>query len=137
MADIVGGCLCGKIRYTSDADPLTMAVCHCKNCQKQTSTAFSVLVALPKGSLKIDGELSAYHDQGTSGGSVIRRFCGQCGSAIMSDATAYPAVEFLKAGTLDDTSWLKPQTQFWCDSAQAWLKLDSEIPQLAQNPPAE
>ena len=137
MARIVGGCLCGNVRYAGTADPLSVMVCHCKNCQKQTSTAFSLIVALSKGTLAIKGELSAYHDQGTSGQAVVRCFCGACGSAIMTDAAAYPAMEFLKAGTLDDTSWLKPDTQFWCDSAQGWLKLVDDIAQLARNPSLE
>ena len=66
-----------------------------------------------------------------------RKFCGQCGSPIMSDVEAIPNMDFLKAGTLDDTSWLKPEVQFWCDSAQSWLKLDDDIAQMAQNPPME
>ena len=77
MSQIVGGCLCGSIRYTCEADPMMMAMCHCKNCQKQTSSAFSVLVAVPKGALKIEGSLSAFNDQGTSGQAVIRKFCGK------------------------------------------------------------
>lgn len=137
MSQIVGGCLCGNIRYTCGAEPMMMAICHCKNCQKQTSTFFSILVAVPKGSLNIEGELSAYNDQGTSGQAVIRKFCGKCGSPILSDVAALPTMDFLKAGTLDDTSWLKPEAQLWCDSAQSWLNLDDDIAQIAQNPPMD
>ena len=137
MSQIVGGCLCGNIRYTCEAEPMMMAICHCKNCQKQTSTSFSILVAVPKGSLNIEGELSAYNDQGSSGQVVIRKFCGECGSPILSDVAALPTMDFLKAGTLDDTSWLKPEAQLWCDSAQPWLKLDDDIAQIAQNPPMD
>lgn len=137
MSQIVGGCLCENIRYTCEAEPMMMAICHCKNCQKQTSTSFSILVAVPKGSLNIEGELSAYNDQGSSGQAVIRKFCGKCGSPILSDVAALPTMDFLKAGTLDDTSWLKPEAQLWCDSAQSWLKLDDDIAQMAQNPPME
>ncbi len=137
MSQIVGGCLCGNIRYTCEAEPMMMAICHCKNCQKQTSTSFSILVAVPKGALNIEGELSAYNDQGSSGQAVIRKFCGKCGSPILSDVAALPTMDFLKAGTLDDTSWLKPEAQLWCDSAQSWLKLDDDITQMAQNPPME
>ena len=133
MSQIVGGCLCGNIRYTCEAEPMMMAICHCKNCQKQTSTSFSILVAVPKGALNIEGELSAYNDQGSSGQAVIRKFCGKCGSPILSDVAALPTMDFLKAGTLDDTSWLKPEAQLWCDSAQSWLKLDADIAQMAQN----
>ena len=137
MSQIVGGCLCENIRYTCEAEPMMMAICHCKNCQKQTSTSFSILVAVPKGSLNIEGELSAYNDQGSSGQAVIRKFCGKCGSPILSDVAALPTMDFLKAGTLDDTSWLKPEAQLWCDSAQSWLKLDADIAQMAQNPPVD
>ena len=137
MSQIVGGCLCGNIRYACEAEPMMMALCHCKNCQKQTSTSFSILVAVPKGSLNIEGELSAYNDQGSSGQAVIRKFCGKCGSPILSDVAALPTMDFLKAGTLDDTSWLKPEAQLWCDSAQSWLKLDDDIAQIAQNPPMD
>ncbi len=137
MSKIVGGCLCGSIRYSCDADPLMMAVCHCKNCQKQTSSAFSVLVAVPKGALRIEGSLSAFHDKGTSGQAVIRKFCGKCGSPILSEVEAMPTMDFLKAGTLDDTSWLKPEAQLWCDSVQSWLTLDSDIAQIARNPPMD
>jgi hypothetical protein len=49
--NVVGGCLCGGVRYASEAEPVLTALCHCRHCQKQTSSAFSVLVALPKGSL--------------------------------------------------------------------------------------
>jgi hypothetical protein len=26
---IKGGCLCGAVRYTAEADPTTATVCHC------------------------------------------------------------------------------------------------------------
>ncbi len=34
MSKIRGGCLCGAVRYSTDAEPLLTAVCHCKNCQR-------------------------------------------------------------------------------------------------------
>ena len=136
MADIVGGCLCGNVRYSSDAEPAMTAVCHCSHCQKQTSSAFTIIVAMPKGSLQIEGEpLRAYETQGESGQPVIRKFCPNCGSAIVSDLTVLPNLEWIKAGTLDDISWLQPQVHMWCDSAQPWVKIDEAVPAFAGNPP--
>jgi hypothetical protein len=43
MAEITGGCLCGQVRYSANAEPAFVGVCHCTHCQKQTGTAFSVL----------------------------------------------------------------------------------------------
>ena len=48
---INGGCLCGQVRFKADAEPLFQAVCHCKNCQKQGGTAFSVVVGVPTAAL--------------------------------------------------------------------------------------
>lgn len=136
MNTITGGCLCGAIRYTSKAQALMTAVCHCKHCQRQSGTAFSVMVALPKGALELSGDTPAtFHDTGTSGLPVERRFCAKCGSPIFSDAAAMPTMAWLKAGTLDDVSWLQPQVAIWCDSAQPWVRMPEGMATVPQNPP--
>jgi len=136
MSKILGGCLCGAIRYSSDAAPLMTAACHCRNCQRQSGTAFSVVIAVPKGSLKFEGrEPASYADTGDSGLAVNRRFCSTCGSPILSEAAATPAMDWLKAGTLDDTSWVQPQVNIWCESAQPWVPMGDAIPRIPRNPP--
>ena len=137
MSNVVGGCLCGSVRYESEAEAVLTAVCHCRDCQKQTSSAFSVLVALPKGSLRTEGQaLASVETVGDDTGlPIIRRFCPKCGSAIMSEIAATPELEWLKAGTLDDPSWLRPQLHMWSDSAQPWVSIDDTIPAYERNPP--
>ena len=136
MAKIVGGCLCGAVRYSSEAEPVMTGVCHCKHCQRQTGTSFSVLVAVPKGTLRIEGTpLAAFNDTGESGQSVVRKFCPQCGSPIVSEVAVTPTLDWVKAGTLDDASWLQPQVNMWCDSAQPWVLMKDGVPQFARNPP--
>ena len=136
MSSILGGCLCGAVRYTSKSQPLMTAICNCKNCQRQTGTAFSVVVALPKGTLEFSGDQPAtYHDTGSSGLPVLRRFCPKCGSPIFSEVAATPTMDWLKAGTLDDASWLQPQVSIWCDSAQPWVPMSDSMARFPQNPP--
>ena len=136
MADIVGGCLCGNVRYRVDAEPVMTAVCHCAHCQKQTGTSFSILVAVPAGNLHTEGEpLGSYETTGESGQPLMRKFCTACGSPVVTEVTATPDLAWIKAGTLDDTSWLQPQLQMWCESAQPWVKLDDAIPAYERNPP--
>lgn len=137
MPKIQGGCLCGAVRYRSDAEALMTAICNCKHCQRQTGTAFSVLVAVPKGTLMMEGaQPEVYHDVGSSGLPVLRKFCSKCGSPIFSEVAATPGMDWIKAGTLDDTSWLQPQVNIWCDSAQAWVQMSDAIPRIPGNPPA-
>jgi hypothetical protein len=128
MAKLDGSCLCGKVTYSCDAEPLATAACHCKDCQKQTGTAFSIVVAVPRDTLDIRGDsLGSFTTVGTdTGREVLRQFCRECGSPIVSLGAAAPALAFIKAGTLDDTSWLDPQMHIWSDSAQPWFGLESQ-----------
>jgi hypothetical protein len=137
MAKISGSCLCGDVRYETEAAPALMGVCHCKHCQRQSGSAFSMLVAVPKGTLKLTGSpLAEYRDVGDSNLPVIRKFCAKCGSPVLSDAQAMPALDFIKAGTLDDTSWFKPNFHVFCEHAQAWALPNDGAPRMPRNPPA-
>lgn len=136
MTRISGSCLCGAVRYASSAEPVLMGVCHCKHCQKQSGSAFSMLVAVPKGMLTLTGEpLAEFKDVGDSGQPLIRRFCPKCGSPVISDALAFPTLDFIKAGTLDDISWFKPQFHMFCEHALAWAQTEDGMPRIPRNPP--
>jgi len=137
MSKIAGSCLCGAIKYASSLEPVMVAVCHCTHCQKQSGGAFSVNVAIPKGSLQLtSGKTTVFQDTGSSGQPVYRHFCSSCGSPIYSDVVATPQLDWLKAGTLDDTSWVKPVANIWCESAQNWVAYPEGVPRFPQNPPA-
>ena len=129
-----GGCLCGQVRYAAEAEPAFVGVCHCKNCQKQAGSAFSVVVAIPKAALSIEGTLKTYADRGDSGKAVRRRFCPECGSPIVSEVERMPDLTIIKAGTLDDTSWLKPTMEIFCDSAEPWVQLGGNMQRFARMP---
>jgi hypothetical protein len=135
MPQMTGGCLCGKVRYTANAEPIFIGVCHCTNCQKQSGTAFSVVVAIPKSALSLTGTTKSFQDKPDSGQPMARIFCPECGSPIMSDATVLPDVAIIKAGTLDDPSWVKPTMEIHCDSAQPWVELGGGMQRFPKMPP--
>ena len=102
MSSVTGSCMCGLVSYTMSAEPLLSAICHCRDCQKQTGTSFSLVLGIPRDSFKITGDLSTYETIGMSGSKVMRKFCGNCGSPMYSDADAFEGLLFVKSGTLDD-----------------------------------
>ena len=110
MPMIAGGCLCGAVRYRSQAEPVMQVICHCKTCQKNSGSAFSMNVAVPQDSLELEGdEPRGYEDRsGSSGQPFYRQYCAKCGSQVYSHGAAYGALAFIKAGTLDDATWLTP-----------------------------
>jgi hypothetical protein len=129
-----GGCLCGKVKYTAEGDPVFTAVCHCKNCQKQAGTFSAVVVAVPAASFSMTGPIKTFEDTGDSGKPVHRRFCSECGSPIISEVDVMPGLTFIKAGTLDDTSWLKPTMEVYCSSAQVWVPPLGELQRFDKMP---
>lgn len=135
MGKMNGSCLCGGVTYSSEAEPILTGLCHCRTCQKLTSSAFSVNVAMPANSVKIVGQtLRIVEGAGGSGQPVKLRMCSYCGSAIMTSSEAMPGMEFVKAGTLDDTSWLAPTMEIWCERAQPWVVIDKSRQVFGQNP---
>ena len=136
MPTLSGSCLCGAVRYSTTASPVLMGLCHCKHCQRRSGSAYSMLVGVPKGSLALTGEpLSSFADTGDSGLPVLRKFCPKCGSPVLSEAAAMPMLDFIKAGTLDDTSWFTPQFHMFCEQAQAWALSDDGVPRIPRSPP--
>jgi len=125
---LTGGCLCGQVRYTISTEPVFVGVCHCTNCQKQSGAAYSVNVGVRQDALDLRGTLKTYVDHGDSGRRVLRRFCPECGSPVITDAEAAPDLHIVKAGTLDDPSSLCPQRQIFCASKHPWVPILDGVP---------
>jgi hypothetical protein len=134
MAHIEGGCLCGKVRYSADTEPRFVGVCHCADCQRFTGSAFSTVMAFPASELKVIGALKTFTKAGDTGKPIHRRFCPECGSGIVDEADALPGIVMINVGTLDDPSWVKPQSEIYCASAQPWVSLGGGLQRFAKTP---
>lgn len=134
MALLEGGCLCGRVRYRAQAEPGFIGVCHCSDCQRFTGSAYSTVIAVPSAAVTVTGTLKTFSKAGDSGKLIHRRFCPECGSGIMDEADALSGIAMLNAGTLDDRSWVKPQSEIYCDSAQSWARLHGEHKSYARMP---
>lgn len=130
-----GRCLCGAVQYELTGKPLFIAVCHCRNCQRQSGSAMSIVVLAAAEQVAVSGKLKTYEDTADSGERLERRFCPECGSALFSWQPKSPETLIIKAGTLDDITWLKPMAHVWCASTQPWVLLPDDIPCLPANPP--
>lgn len=135
MAKIQGSCMCGQVRYISESEPRMQVVCHCPDCQKQTGTAFSVNVLVPTESIVFEGSARRqYVGTGSTGKPVTRNFCGNCGSPLSTEMVGFGNLAAVKAATLDDDSWVKPEIQIWCDTAKPYGVLDNSVKCAPRNP---
>ena len=125
---VTGGCQCGFVRYELTGKPLPIVICHCKECQKQTSSAFGMTLPAFRRDFKLlSGTLKEWRRLADSGREVVCYFCPDCGTRLYHNSSLGPDYLHLKPGTLDDTSWLEPVAQVWTKSAQPWLKLANEL----------
>ncbi len=130
-----GGCLCGAVKYEFDKSNLISAHhCHCIDCQKSTGSGKSTILMLPAQAILMNGELKFYTSPTSSGRNMSRGFCEECGSPVLSFIKEMQEVNFLKAGSLDDSSWLKIDSNFYSSSAHSWSPIDEDILSFTHNP---
>lgn len=138
MQQMTGSCLCGAVRYRLSGAPAMVAVCHCRTCQRNTGSAFSTNVAMPREAVVIEGDgLSTYETRVDAGSPpFFRSFCARCGSPVCAHGEAYPGIVFVKAGTLDDPSALAPTLHIWCAQQLPWVRCDDAAPRWPAGPSA-
>ena len=125
---LTGGCHCGALRYEIAGAPILTYTCHCTDCQRITGTAFSLAIIVPESSFRLtEGEPRPVERIADSGRVNIRLLCPDCGCWISGvgrpDPISGQSVRRVRAGTLDDRSWLRPTAHFFTRSKQAWITL--------------
>ncbi len=123
-----GGCQCGNIRYRLTAEPLRLYVCHCRDCQKQSSSAFGMSLCIDPAAMEwLRGTPKIWTTRADSGEIKRCAFCSDCGSRIYHGGGDANAPISIKAGSLDDTSQLQPTDHIWTSRAQPWLSLADDV----------
>jgi hypothetical protein len=129
---IRGGCQCGRVRYELGGPPLVFYLCHCRECQRQTSSAFGESLRVRREDLTVGGEVRVFARVSDAGNRREGWFCQACGVRVVH-ATAGSDEVNIKAGTLDDTSWLRPAGHIWTASRQPFLATgDGELDYFGQ-----
>jgi hypothetical protein len=136
MAEIrEGGCQCGGVRYRVEGDPVVVVACHCKECQRQSGSAFGMGVIVQKEQFALlRGTLKQFTRSADSGGQVVCSFCPDCGIRIIHEPSRMAGMVNVRAGTFDDTSWIAPRAQAWTSSKQPWLQLGEGLMSFERQP---
>lgn len=119
-----GGCQCGGIRYSFDGPIPPAYACHCGECKKQTSSAFSMSIPMEYAQLTVLGEPMFFITTAHSGATKYNFFCGQCGKRLWHSRTNPPSAITLKVGTLDDASGVEIMAHLWVSKKQTGIELN-------------
>src|SRR4051812_27817888 len=98
-----GRCHCGAITYEADVEAGTVSICHCRDCQTLTGTAFRANIQAPADRFRIlTGKPREYVKTADSGAKRVHAFCPTCGSPVYACAPENPKTYSLRLGALSE-----------------------------------
>jgi hypothetical protein len=128
-----GGCACGAVRYRLLSAPMFVHCCHCLDCQRQTGSAFVLNALIEADRVQVlSGEPKSVRLPTDSGQPHDAYRCPQCQIALWSTYGGRTVTRFVRVGTLDDPSALKPGVHIFTRSKVAWVALPADVPAFAE-----
>jgi hypothetical protein len=113
-ANLTGGCQCGAVRYVIAGAPLELYVCHCRECQKQSASAFGISVIVRRADFRLEqGAVSFWARPTDSGRTLTCAFCPGCGSRLWHQGEDSAAPISVKGGSLDLPPDLSAAVHIW------------------------
>lgn len=124
-----GGCACGAVRYLLRTAPMFVNCCHCRDCQRQTGSAFVINAIIEADRIELlQGAPEAVAVPTASGLPHDIYRCPVCRTALWSDYRRRRVLLFLRVGTLDDPAALPPGAHIFTRSKLPWVRLPDDIP---------
>jgi hypothetical protein len=124
-----GGCACSAVRYRLGAAPMFVHCCHCRDCQRQTGSAF-VLNALVETErvVLLAGEPVPVAVPTDSGRPHHIFRCPACQTAVWSEYGGAANLRFVRVGTLDQPAVVIPDVHIYVRSKLPWVSLPAAVP---------
>ncbi len=120
---ISGSCFCGLVEYEAELDEASIGICHCRDCQIFSGSAFRTSGIAPQHHFRItQGSPRSFSKVADSG--AVRRmvFCGECGTHLCSlpleESGGFVSIRVASCREFDQ---LKPTAEIFCASRVAWL----------------
>jgi len=129
-----GQCMCGHTEYRVTEAPLTVYACHCTDCQKRSGSAFGLSMWVHRNALEvIKGEATLLTTTTSDGGIRNYRICSGCTTRLWSESRNRD-IAIVRAGTLNNTSWVRPIAHLWTRSAQPWFTFPEGVTRYETQP---
>jgi len=124
---VEGSCQCGGVKYQLLSEPLVIIACHCKECQKLSTSAFSITAMVNVDTVRFEGEMKEWRRTAESGNINGARFCPTCGNRIYHFNPDDPSKIKLKPSNLSDTSLIQPTVHVWVSEKQDWVRIPEGV----------
>jgi hypothetical protein len=131
---LTGRCQCGAAVFAVSTGPLAIYVCHCRECQKQSASAFGISVSVPKAHFHLEqGDVRSWSRPTDSGRTLHCHFCASCGSRLWHEGPGRPELS-VKGGSLDDPVDLTSAVHIWTSRKLPGIVIPAAATQFPQEP---
>jgi hypothetical protein len=136
MSVMTGGCQCGAVRYEIAGAPVATYVCHCRECRKQSASAFGISVIVRVGDFHLKQGATKSWTRGTDSGARLKCvFCPECGSRLWHEGEPKGPTISVKGGALDEGADLSEARHIWVSRKLPGVVIPAGRPQFAEEPP--
>jgi hypothetical protein len=116
---MVGGCLCGGVRYEYRGEIAELSLCHCSQCRKAQGSAYVAVCPIEtKDFVLLTGRELLKEYRATP--NKARVFCSNCGSPLYSKRDDLPNALRLRVGTIETPFECKSTYHIHVASKAAW-----------------
>jgi hypothetical protein len=117
---IIGGCLCGGVRFALSELPTAAGYCHCTRCQGRTGTSSSAQARIDARTFTLlQGEELVKGWRHPNGG-FEKCFCRECGAHLFSrDPDGAPHMS-IRMSAFDEDPGVRPSWRTFVAYAAPW-----------------
>lgn len=125
---------CRDVRAEGATRGAAVAACHCHQCQKLSSSAFSITALVASDDIDIRGEMREWSRIAASGNTSAAKPCKGCGNHIYHFNPDEPSRIMLKPSTLADTRIIEPTIHVWVGEKQDWVVIPDDATTFVTQP---
>ena len=123
----IASCQCSGFRVVVEAEPDTVAICHCQICQRRTGVPLTCNAYIPKSKVRLEGEHRIYTRDCPEGRKLHNHFCPACGSTVGWTLDLRPNQFGVAVGCFNDRNFPLPVASIWEEEMCAWATLPAGI----------
>jgi len=119
-------CACGQLSVQCLGEPQLVSVCHCRECQRRTGSAFGIAAFFAVDRVALRGDARHYTRQADSGYDVTFHFCPHCGASVYWYPARKPGVVAVAVGAFADPAFPAPSKAVYAEHRHAWIAIECE-----------
>ena len=127
MTEHIASCHCGALRLICTGEPRKVSMCHCRDCQRRSGSAFSVAIFYLREQVRVEGETHCFERESASGHPVRFQFCPRCGSNLFWEPARLPQLIGVALGGFANPGFVAPTQSVFTGQRHHWVSLPPEM----------